>query len=102
MWMLIISERIKWKNDDKRIHLGGIIVLNGEAIKLINHNYFTGQKILFFLLMEWDGNAHFFRVNLIIILWLLESWQLIIKMKKESQSAIKYPSQVNHIDEEFQ
>lgn len=35
----------KWKNDDdKRIHLGGIIVRDGFDIKLINHNYFTGQK----------------------------------------------------------
>lgn len=41
MYMLIISDG---ENNDKRIHLGGIIVRDGYAIKLINHNYFTGQK----------------------------------------------------------
>lgn len=41
MYMLIISDG---ENNDKRIHLRGIIVRDGYAIKLINHNYFTGQK----------------------------------------------------------
>lgn len=41
MYMLIILDG---ENNDKRIHLGGIIVRDSYAIKLINHNYFTGQK----------------------------------------------------------